>query len=120
MLANRHAIRRRVTNLPDGVETLTETDNERLRNVLIEHVDAMYARLEDGRPIHQRDPLFAELFRHREQIEMNMELTELGIKVTETSDDPHVVKLIQSHAEVVSLFLENGHAEVRKNHAVPE
>jgi hypothetical protein len=119
LLLSRNAIRRRVTNLPDGVETLTETDNERLRGVLVAHVDAMYARLEDGRPIHQRDPLFAELFRHRERIEMSMELTERGIRVTETSDDPHVVRLIQSHAAVVSLFLKNGHEEVRKNHAVP-
>ena len=50
---------------------------------------------------------------------MSMELTERGIKVTETSDDPHVVRLIQSHAEVVSLFVQNGHEEVRKNHTVP-
>jgi hypothetical protein len=119
LLGNRNGIRRSVKRLPNGVETLTETDDTRLRRVLIEHVDAMYDRLDEGRPIHQRDPLFAELFRHREQIAMSMELTERGIKVTETSDDPYVVKLIQSHAEVVSLFVKNGHAEVRKNHAVP-
>lgn len=119
LLAGRARIRREIRNLPNGVETLTETPDEDLRSVLVEHVSAMYDRLEDGRPIHQRDPLFAELFRHREQIVMNMDLTEHGIRVTETSDDPHVVKLIQRHAVVVSLFLKNGHAEVRRNHAVP-
>jgi hypothetical protein len=40
--------------------------------------------------------------------------------VTETSDDPYVAKLVQKHAEVVSLFLKNGHAEVRRNHSLPE
>ena len=120
LLANRANIRRQVTNLPNGIETRTETGNANLRAVLIEHVSAMYDRLEEGRPIHQRDPLFFELFQHREEIEMEMELTELGIKVMETSDDPHVARLIQAHAEVVSLFLKNGHAEVRKNHEVPQ
>jgi hypothetical protein len=46
--------------------------------------------------------------------------TQTGIEVIETSDNPRVVKLIQAHAEVVSLFLENGQAEVRKNHTVPQ
>jgi hypothetical protein len=39
--------------------------------------------------------------------------------VIETSNDSHVAKLIQAHAEVVSKFIENGPAEVRRNHPVP-
>jgi hypothetical protein len=39
--------------------------------------------------------------------------------VIETSNDSHVTKLIQTHAEVVSKFIENGPAEVRRNHPVP-
>ena len=120
MLVHRDRIQRSVTNLKDGVETLTETDAEALRGVRIEHVEAMSDRLEEGRPIHRRDPLFAELFRRHEQIEMSIELTERGVKVTETSEDPYVVKLIQSHAEVVSLFLRNGPEEVRRNHETPQ
>lgn len=38
----------------------------------------------------------------------------------ETSDDPFTARLIEAHANVVSLFVKNGHAEVRKNHAAPE
>jgi hypothetical protein len=45
--------------------------------------------------------------------------TEKGVRVVETSDDPYVASLIHSHADVVSQFIENGHEEVRKNHAVP-
>ena len=62
----------------------------------------------------------AEVFAHADQIDMKSEETEKWVKVTETSDDPYVAKLIQKHAEVVSLFLKNGHAEVRKNHSLPE
>lgn len=119
LLQNRQDIRRKVINLPNGVKTLTETDNAQLRPVLVGHVKSMYERLESGRPIHQRDPLFRELFQHAKEITMKARPTATGIEVIETSDNPRAVKLIQAHAQVVSLFLKNGHAEVRKNHAVP-
>jgi uncharacterized phosphosugar-binding protein len=50
---------------------------------------------------------------------MTFEKTTKGVKVTETSDDRDVIKLIQAHAEVVSKFIENGYDEVHKNHEVP-
>jgi hypothetical protein len=112
-------IRRTVEELPDGVETLTESDDTQVAEKIREHVRSMYARLEEGRPIHRRDPLFDEIFRHADEIEMTMEPTEKGIRVRETSTDPYVVKLIQSHAEVVSAFIANGMSEMRKDHPVP-
>jgi hypothetical protein len=42
------------------------------------------------------------------------------VKVVETSDDPYTVKLIQAHAQVVSLFVEKGFPEAAKNHEVPK
>lgn len=120
LLQNRQDIRRKVVNLPNGVKTLTETDNAQLRPVLVGHVKSMYERLESGRPIHQRDPLFRTLFQHAKEITLIAKPTKTGIEVIETSDNPQAVKMIQAHAEVVSLFLKNGHAEVRKNHAVPQ
>jgi hypothetical protein len=80
----------------------------------------MYLRVEERRPIHRRDPLFAAIFRHADTIKMTVEQSEHGVKVTETSDDPYVAKLIQAHARVVSLFLKNGFREVRKNHPLPK
>ena len=118
LLDHRGEIRRQITKLPNGVETLTETDNDALRPVLVEHVEAMKLRVEQGRPIHMRDPLFRELFRNASRVRMEVQETPQGVRVRETSDDPHVAKLIQQHAEVVSLFLKNGYDEVRKNHAV--
>jgi len=118
LLENRGAIRRQVNKLLNGVETLTETDNNALRPVLVRHVAAMQHRVEEGRPIHMRDPLFRELFRNADRIRMDVQATPKGVRVLETSDDPHVASLIQQHAEVVSLFIRNGYDEVRKNHAV--
>jgi hypothetical protein len=79
-------------------------------------VRSICSRLE-GRPILSR-PLFAGI-----PIRTNRdddEDTEGGLRVRETSADPYVAKLIKSHAEVVSRFLANGQAEMRKNHPVPE
>ena len=120
LLDHREEIRRSVEMLPDGVETLTESDVPEMASTIREHVRSMYQRLEEGRPIHARDPLFAEIFRNADKIRMTIEDTEHGLRVRETSDDPYVAKLIQRHAEVVNGFLANGHAEMRKSHPLPE
>jgi hypothetical protein len=112
-------IQRTVTVRPDGVETLTESDDPELAKRIRAHVDSMYARVENVRPIHMRDPLFRAIFEHASKIVMVREQTPKGIKVVETSTDPYVVKLIQAHAEVVSQFIKNGRAEAMKNHEVP-
>ncbi len=119
LLDHRQDITRKVTNLNDGVETVTESAKPEIAAKIQEHVEAMYKRLKEGRPIHMRDPLFAEVFRHHEMITFTMEKTKNGIKVKETSKNPYVVKLIQAHAEVVNKFLANGRFEMRKNHEVP-
>lgn len=120
LLSHRSEIKRSVTKLKNGVETITESNNPQVAEKIKEHVDAMHGRVKEGRGIHLRDPLFAAVFRHSSKISMQVEKTEKGVKVKETSDDPFAAKLIQAHADVVSLFVKNGHAEVRKNHAVPD
>jgi uncharacterized protein len=119
LLQHRDTIQRTITPRPDGVETLTESDDPEVAGRIQEHVASMHDRVKEGRVIHMRDPLFREVFRHREQIVIEITDTEKGVRVIETSDDPHVAKLIQAHAEVVSKFIENGPAEVRRNHPVP-
>lgn len=119
LLAHRHQIRRTVTARPDGVETVTESDDPAVSKGIRSHVRAMKARLEDGRPIHARDPLFAAVFRHAHAITMRVEDTPHGVRVTETSGDPWVADLIKAHAEVVNRFLANGMDEMHRDHAVP-
>jgi hypothetical protein len=119
LLMNRDVIRRKVKKISLGVETLTESDDPEVAILIQKHVASMKKRVEDNKPIHRRDPLFAEVFRHADQITVVYEKTEKGIRVTETSDDPYVVKLIQKHAEVVSLFIKHGFDEVHRNHEPP-
>ncbi|WP_237226798.1 DsrE family protein [Rubinisphaera sp. JC750] len=119
LLEHHEQIRRKVTNRPDGVETVTESDNPDVTAKIQEHVGQMARRVHDGDPIRMRDPLFAELFRHADEIKINYEKTKQGVKVTETSTNPRVVQLIQAHAVVVSDFVERGFGEASKQHEVP-
>jgi intracellular sulfur oxidation DsrE/DsrF family protein len=119
LLDNRADIRRTVKLLPNGVETVTESDKPGVTKKIQEHVAAMHERVKSGKGIHLRDPLFAEIFKNYDKVVLKVEKTDKGVKVTETSDEPKVAKLIQVHAEVVSKFIENGHEEVRKHHSLP-
>jgi hypothetical protein len=116
---HRTEITRQVVLRPDGIETVTESTNPEVVRLLQTHVVSMLARVKEARPIHRRDPLFAELFRYADRIDARHELTAGGVRVVETSRDPYVVRLLQAHAEVVSAFIANGRSEMMKNHPVP-
>ena len=120
LLANRESINRKVKKLEDGVETLTESEDPKVASAIWDHVESMSKRVENGTPIHMRDPLFAAVFNNADKVSMKLQRTKKGVRVTETSPDPYVARLIQAHAEVVNRFLANGHAEVSKNHVVPK
>lgn len=120
LFAHRGEITRHVVLRPQGIETVTESMNPDVTRLLQAHVTSMLARVKDRRPIHQRDPLFAELFRYADQISAEYEATTRGVRVVETSNDPYVVKLLQAHAEVVSAFIANGRSEMMRNHPVPQ
>jgi hypothetical protein len=120
LLDNREQIVRKVTVVADGVDTLTESDIPEVAKTIQAHVASMSARVKEARPIHQRDPLFREIFKHSDKIVMKHELTPRGVRVIETSSDAYVAKLIKAHAEVIDAFLANGRSEVMKNHPVPE
>ena len=119
LFAHRTEITRQVVAREDGIETVTESTTPEVTRLLQTHVASMLARVKEGRPIHQRDPLFVELFKYANRIEARHELTAGGVRVIETSKDAYVVKLLQAHAEVVSAFLANGMSEMMKNHPVP-
>lgn len=119
LLSHRADIRREVKKTEHGVETLTESDKPEVAATIQKHVASMEKRVKDKKPIHLRDPLFAEVFRHADKIKFVYEKTEKGMRVTETSDDPYVAKLIQAHADVVSLFIKNGFDEPHRNHDLP-
>ena len=119
-LLEHHAqIRRSVKQLDDGVETLTESDNPEVAGKIQEHVASMHKRVKEGRGLRFWDELFVTLFDNYKQITMVVEDTDHGVRVRETSNVPFVARLIQAHAEVVSLFVKRGFDEAHENHPVP-
>lgn len=119
LIDNRDKVHRTVVKLTDGIETVTESDDPEVVKLIQTHVNAMYGRVKQARPIHMRDPLFREIFANADKIVMQHEMTPKGIKVVETSADPYTAKLIQAHADVLDLFIKNGRPELMKNHEVP-
>lgn len=113
-------VTRAVKQLPNGVETLTESEDAEVAAKIKEHVPAMYRRLKENRPIHQVDPLFRELFRYGKKIEARVTMTENGVRVVETSTDPYVVKLIKAHAASVDELVKRGMEAMHEPHAVPK
>ncbi len=101
---------RRVENLPNGIRTITETDNEALRDKLIAHVTGMITRIEEGRnpEVIIQSPTLDKLFGTHSQITTEIEITDKGIAVIQTSDNPAVVKNLQTHAGEVSDMVERG------------
>ncbi len=109
LLVDHERIDRRVEEIPGGIRAVTWSDDEEVAALIRTHVRQMKARLEDGHPIRQMDPVFREIFEHHEAIEIEIEEVPGGVRVTETSDDPQVVLLIRQHAErAVSEFVADG------------
>jgi hypothetical protein len=120
-LLERHAdIRRKVQVIEHGVETLTESENPEVAAKIQEHVAAMQVRMQKGQGLRFWDPLFAAIFKQYQAIEMQVENTEHGVRVIETSGTPAVALLIKAHAAVVTRFVERGFDEAHESHPVPD
>jgi hypothetical protein len=121
MFAQKDKIRRKVTNLPDGAEAVTESDDEAIADLLRAHVPAMEDRVigNDPLPPMTFHPIFVQLIKHADQYTLTYEETEKGIRVRYTSDDPYVVHLVQEHAKLVSRFIKNGMQEIHKPYTLP-
>lgn len=109
LLSHHAEIRRKVEDLPNGVRTVTTSQDPEVAKLIRAHVWQMKARMKEGRPIRQMDPVFRELFRHHKNVRLAPKEVPGGIQVTETSDDPQVVLLIRQHAhQAVSGFVRYG------------
>jgi YHS domain-containing protein len=119
LMAVNKSVKRTVTKLPNGVKTLTESDDPKVAALIQEHVAAMQKRMKDGAPIRLWDPLFAELFSNHQWVKFAVTKTAKGMAVTETSEDAYVIKLIHEHAKAVDGFIAEGMAGMHKEHPAP-
>lgn len=113
LLGGHAEIERAVTEIPDGVRTVTTTGRPELVEALRRHVRQMESRLREGRPVRIWDPAFRDVFAHADAIRIEERDVEGGIEVVETTDDPAVVPIIRAHARAVSRFVAGGHEAAR-------
>jgi hypothetical protein len=114
-------IDRQVRAIPGGVETITTSDDPAVARLIQTHVAEMQQALLQGRPVRQWDPLFVELFAHREMIRMEIEQLANGVKVRQVSDNEQVTKLVRQHAwRGVSEFVADGWGRVHQPTPLPD
>ena len=116
IFVNHAKISRRVENIENGIRTITESEDETLRESIITHVAFMVTRLEEGRnpQVIIQSPTLDLLFDRYDEIDTVMEMTATGIEVVQTSGNPEVVALLQKHAAEVSDMAEHGMAAVHE------
>lgn len=104
LFENHQDLTRTVENLPNGIRTVTETDNETLRDALASHIMSMLMRVDEKRDpeIPLQSLTLDVLFEKSEFITTEMDYTAKGIAIVQTSDDPDVVAALQTHAAEVS------------------
>jgi hypothetical protein len=125
LLDNHDRIRRTVVNLPDGIRTVTESDDPQIAQTIKDHVAGMRQRVGTGQmmglPIES--PALRAIYRSKDKIRTTVEITDKGSIVVQTSSDPDTVAVLQKHAAEVSDLVRGGmqalHMAVMKNGGMP-
>lgn len=119
LLDKHQKLDRVVEKLPDGIRTVTTSGDPVVVELLHDHVPSMHDRLLKGLSLRHWDPLYVELFRHREALDMEIELLDNGVRVVERSDRSDVVPLLHAHADAIDGFLEGGRERASQPSSMP-
>jgi hypothetical protein len=114
MLFDHEKIRRSVTNLPDGIRTVTESEDAGIARAIKAHVASMEKRLNEGRIFNLFSPTLPVLFENKDKIKTVVEMTHKGSIVTQTSADTKVIAALQAHAIEVSELARDGMAAMMR------
>jgi hypothetical protein len=122
LLVNHDRVTRTVTNLPDGIHTVTESNDPALAAQIKTNVTDMGRRVsagdDPGLPI-ESEALHA-IFHDKDKIRTSYETTSNGVAVVQTSDDAKTVAAQQTHAAEVTDLVQGGMAALQtammKNH----
>lgn len=110
MFRNFETIAREVTDLPNGIRTVTRSSDEAVMASLVSHVVGMIDRVErgDDPQIMIQSPTLDIFFARGAGIRSDIEVTDAGIVVVQTSDDPEIVAALHTHAAEVSAMADRG------------
>ncbi|GAN73287.1 hypothetical protein Apmu_0061_09 [Acidiphilium multivorum AIU301] len=109
-LFERHAeIQRATEYLPNGIIDATASSNPKTAGIIQAHVIEMYNRMAANRPFnYMMSPSASTMLQNADKYQRSYRLLPTGIEVTETSDDPEMVKVIYAHAKELDRFAKEG------------
>ena len=107
---NHKKIKREVGNIENGIKTITESKDEKVRQSIIDHVTMMVTRMQEGKnPVVMiQSPTLTKLFDYYQEIDTEIELSDDGIALIQTSKNPKVVELLQKHASEINDMVDRG------------
>jgi hypothetical protein len=116
LMMNHQKLRRSVTNLPDGVRTITESDDSAMVSQLQKHVATTGVLVEQSQDLNvpPASPILRQLLQRGGSITRIVEHTATGVVVTETSKDRVTVSLLQAHAAEVTDLVNRGMAAMHE------
>lgn len=104
LFRNFTTLSREVTNLSDGIRTVTRSTDPAVMEALVSHVIGMIDRVDqaDNPKVIIQSPTLDIFFVRGEGITTDIDVADKGIIITQTSDDPELVAALQTHAAEVS------------------
>lgn len=110
LFRNFETVTRAVENLPNGIRTVTRSSDPEVMDALVSHVVGMIDRVErlDDPRILIQSPTLHIFFQRGGAISSDIAVTEDGIVVLQTTDDPEMVAALHKHAAEVTAMADRG------------
>jgi len=110
LFRNFEKITRTVNNLPDGIRTVTKSEDKDVMSVLVSHATVMINRVreKDDPKIRIQSPTLDMFFLSGDEIQSEVSVTDEGLVVVQTSTDPEIVEALQTHAAEVTAMSDRG------------
>ncbi len=108
LVHNNTKIKRTVTNLPNGIKTVTESEDPKVAQAIKAHVASMTGRLQDGREFNIFSTTLPVIFDNADKIKSVIEMTDKGAVVIQTTADAKVAAALQAHASEVTELVQEG------------
>lgn len=101
---------REVENLPNGIRTVTRSSDPQVMDALVSHTVGMIDRVGqmNDPKIFIQSPTLDIFFARGDRILSEVDVTDEGVIVVQTSDDPEVVAALHTHAAEVTAMVEQG------------
>ncbi len=101
---------REVENLPNGIRTVTRSSDPQVMDALVSHTVGMIDRVGqmNDPKIFIQSPTLDIFFARGDRIQSEVDVTDEGVVVVQTSDDPEVVAALHTHAAEVTAMVEQG------------